>query len=169
MTPSPDRQATRPETGPVEQRLTGLLTQLGQRIDDYLDYLQQLHGAIRDNDAARLEQLLPHDQALQQAVDERLAERARLLEQQGVENLEQLLEQLGRPAPLIALREDLETRLERLRRQLMSNDLLLRKSQQRLRQSIGILAGHLERPAVSAYSRNGDLTTDSPRRSLARA
>lgn len=169
MTPSTHAANNSSDALPVEQKLTTLLGQLGQRIDDYLDYLQQLHDAIRNNDAPRLEQLLPHDQALQQAVDERLAERARLLDQQGVENLEELLGRLGRPAGLIALREDLEARLKQLRQQLMSNDLLLRKSQQRLRQSIGILAGHFEHPGASAYSRSGDLSTDSPRRSLARA
>jgi len=51
----------------------------------------------------------------------------------------------------------------------MSNDLLLRKSQQRLRQSIGILAGHFDNPRASAYSRKGALDSDAPRRSLARA
>ena len=165
MTPSPDR----PATESVEQRLSQLLIRLDQRIDDYLDYLQQLHIAIRDSDAARLEQLLPHHRALQQAVDARLAERDQLLSELGVDSLGAALEKLGQPATLQRKRESLEDKLEQLRQQLMSNDLLLRKSQERLRQSIGILAGHFESPRASAYSRKGALDPDSPRRSLARA
>ncbi len=153
----------------AEQRLSQLLTRLEQRIDDYLDYLQQLHIAIRDSDTVRLEQLLPHNRSLQEAVDARLAEREQLLEQQGVDSLGALLEQLGRPADLLRRRDALESKLEQLRQQLMSNDLLLRKSRQRLRRSIGILSGHFDNPRANAYSSKGSLSPDAPRRSLARA
>ena len=158
-----------PDTDPVVLRLQALFAQLEQRIDDYLDFLQQLHAAIRDNDAPRLEQLLPHDQALQQAIDEPVRQREQLLEAQGVDSLDALLGQLGNPEPLMLARERVEQRLDQLRQQLMSNDLLLRKSRERLRQSIGILAGHFDSPQASAYSRDGALGSAHPQRSLARA
>jgi flagellar biosynthesis/type III secretory pathway chaperone len=158
-----------PDTARVALRLQALFEQLEQRIDDYLDFLQQVHAAIRDNDASRLEQLLPHDQALQQAVDEPVRQRDLLLEALGVDSLGTLLGQLGNPAPLMQARERIEQQLEQLRRQLMSNDLLLRKSRERLRQSIGILAGHFDSPRASAYSKDGALASAHQQRSLARA
>ncbi len=164
MTPAP-----RIDPAELTPRLQALLDRLDHRIDDYLDYLQQLHTAIRDNDAPRLEQLLPHAPALQQAIDEPLQERERLLDELGADGLDSLFRRLGNPAELLHTRKRVEQQLERLRRQLMSNDLLLRKSRQRLRQSIGILAGHFDSPQASAYSRDGGLTSASHRRSLARA
>ncbi len=159
----------RPEPAPAAQRLQALLAQIEQRIADYRDYLQQLHIAIRDNDAARLEQLLPHDAALQEGIDAPLQQRERLLADEGVESMSELLQRLGNPAQLLQARDRVEQQLEQLRRQLMTNDLLLRKSRQRLRQSIGILAGHFDQPRASAYSKNGALDSSSPQRSLARA
>ncbi len=160
-TPRPDHPAAR--------RLQQLFEQLEGRAGDYLDFLQQIHAAIRDNDAARLEQLLPHDAALQQAIDKPLQQREQLLQEAGVESIGDLLDQLGRPQELLQARDRVEQQLEELRRQLMSNDLLLRKSQQRLRQTIGILAGHFDQPQASAYSKDGALSSASPQRSLARA
>ncbi len=158
-----------PGAAALARKLERLLRELGERMEDYQDYLKQLHEAIRDNDTPRLEQLLPQDQALQQPLGGLLELRQQMLDDLGVESLSDLLRVLGNPPQLLRARDGVERKLDNLRQQLASNDILLRRSRQRLRQTIGILAGHFDTHQSGTYCRDGALTHCDSQHSLARA
>jgi flagellar biosynthesis/type III secretory pathway chaperone len=161
------------QTTQCARLLTPLLQLQLEQVNGFLAYLEAIKQAITQNDKEQLNQLLNNT-----APDVKNIEVLQLKLQQTVtdfgytltaEGLDECVNDCQQPQ-LNKLHNDLKQQLKNLQNSLMINDLLVKKNQQRIRQSIRLLSGHQPENSSMTYSSSGNTSEDnSDRHSLARA
>ena len=155
------------------QLLYPLVQQLSEQLDGFIHHLDQVKQAIASNQKDQLDQLVGHTEQ-----DLATIEQLQLKQQQTVASFgfEQSPEGVNHcvkacSQPQLSERFDhLKEQLVTLQNALMINDLLIRKNQQRVRQSIRLLSGHAPATQNTTYTRKGDTQQDAnDSHSLARA
>lgn len=153
--------------------LLPLLQQQLEQVNDFNNYLEQIKQAISHNDKDQLNQLLSATtldvesiEQLQLKLQQTVAEYGFTLSTEG---LDECVNACQLPQ-LSKLHSDLKQQLQNLQNALLVNDLLVRKNQQRVRQSIRLLSGHQAVSSSMTYSSSGNTSEDNPdSHSLARA
>lgn len=135
-----------------------------QLIDGYIDYLDNIKQSVSGNNIERLNQLLADKSPNLHLIEQIQQQQGALLSSQGFSNslqgLEDFIDASQLPA-LKELKERLSGRLETLEKSLLVNDLLIRKNQSRVRQSIRLLSGHDQATKTATYSRDGNTDEDA--------
>ena len=156
-----------------QSQLASLLEQQLESIRHNREILDDVKALISQNDNAGLLQLLEQRPIDLSGLESMQSEQHQLLQSWGFGDDETALKQCAEACTsetLYALYETLEAELKALREGLMINDLLIRKNQQRVRQSISLLSGRIHETETSTYSRQGaTATSGTPGRSLAQA
>ena len=149
------------------------LQQQSQLISAYIDYLAAIKQQVADNETETLNHLLSENQSHVDAIENNQRQQVQLLQQFAFEPTAQglacCIEACDQQQQLAALRKTLQQQLEELEKSLLINDLLIRKNQQRVRQSIRILSGHSGTEVNTTYSRQGDTHNDDEKNSIALA
>lgn len=154
--------------------LKQILQQQTNLVSVYIDYLNAIKNAIGANDNSLLNQLLEENPIDITSIENFHRQQELTLQQHGFkvsnEGLQECLKMLKDPS-LLTMKEELDNQLTQLEKSLLINDLLIRKNQQRIRQSIQILSGRtLSNDNTATYSREGNTDkSDKNKRSLALA
>lgn len=142
------------------RQLYPLLQQQLDQVGQYLSYLEQIKLSIAHNDNNQLNQLLTQSTPLIAAIEHTQITQQQLLQASGFDSTTQGLEaciSACQQDQLSALNQQLKQQVKELQKSLMINELLIKKNQHRIRQSIRILSGHTSDPvAGSVYSSNGN-------------
>ncbi len=150
-----------------------LLQKQLEQVKDLTSYLEEIKQAITDNSKDILDQLLSGDgldvqsiELLQLKQHEIVAEFGFSASAEGLDNCVNDCQ----ISQLSALHSELKQQLKNLQNALLINDLLVKKNQQRVRQSIRLLSGHEPDSSSITYSSKGNTNEDNPSgHSLARA
>lgn len=155
------------------QLLSPLFQQLLKRVNDFTTYLDQIKQAIATNDKEQLDQLINNNSLDVTAIEQLQLEQQQVAanfgfsqSHEGVDSCVKTCDQ----TQLSELYNELRQQLETLQNSLMINGLLIKKNQQRVRQSIRLLSGHDPVNNNTTYTSSGNTheeTQDS--HSLARA
>lgn len=155
------------------QSLIPLLQQQLDQVNLVTTYLEAIKQAITQNNKDELNQLLSST-----TLDVEKIEMLQLKQQQIIaefgfssssEGMESCVMACQQPQ-LTSLYRELNLQLKGLQNSLLINDLLVKKNQQRIRQSIRLLSGHQPANGSVTYSSKGNTTEDTPAsHSLARA
>jgi flagellar biosynthesis/type III secretory pathway chaperone len=153
--------------------LLPLLQQQLEQIKDITTYLEEIKQAITQNDKDKLDLLLGGNgldinsiEQIQLKQQEIVADYGFSASAEGLDDCVNSCQQ----AQLTELHKELKQQLKNLQNSLLINDLLVKKNQQRVRQSIRLLSGHQHDSSSMTYSSNGNTSEDTPsRHSLARA
>jgi len=153
--------------------LQPILQQQLEHISQYLDYLDSIKQAITQSDSDTLDQLLEDNPKALSLIEKNRQQQSALLLKYHYEStdegLQRCLQALQNPA-LSKLKSSLDEHLKQLEKSLLINDLLIRKNQHRVRQSIQILTGHGVSHPSATYSRQGNSEqSEKDKRSLALA
>jgi flagellar biosynthesis/type III secretory pathway chaperone len=150
-----------------------LLQKQLEQVKDFTSYLEEIKQAITHNNKDKLEQLLSGNgldvksiELLQLKQQDIVAEFGFTASAEGLDNCvnDCQLTQLSE------LHSELKQQLKNLQNSLLINDLLIKKNQQRVRQSIRLLSGHEPASSSITYSSKGNTSEDMPSgHSLARA
>lgn len=161
------------QTTQCAKQLYPLLQQQLKLVEDFQHYLDEIKQAISVNQKERLQELLNQPAIELSSVEQCQLHQFQLLAEFGFEASAkgvQVCIDTCQNSDLSSLYSQLTEQLQQLQNALMINDLLIRKNQQRIRQSIRLLSGHDIKNASMTYSSSGN-TSDSTldHRSLARA
>ena len=146
------------------RQLMQLMQKQLQLIDGYIEYLDEIKHSVSENNIERLNQLLVDKSPNLHLIEQIQQQQGSLLSNQGFSNSHQGLEDFIDTSHLAALKElktRLNERLQKLEKSLLVNDLLIRKNQSRVRQSIRLLSGHDQANRTATYSRDGNTDEDS--------
>ena len=106
-----------------------------------------------------------------EAIEQLKIQQAELIRQYGYDQsehgLQELVKQCDQSQVLAGLKQELLEKLNHLQKALLVNDLLIRKNQDRVRQSIRILSGHQPATQSNTYSAQGISSAQDDKRSLA--
>ena len=155
------------------QLLSPLFQQMLEQISDFTKYLNQIKQTIADNDKEQLEVLLDNPrldfasiEQLQLKQQQIVADFGFAQSHEGIDSCVKSCDQ----APLSDLYNQLRQQLEQLQSALMINDLLIKKNQQRVRQSIRLLSGYAPVNNNMTYNSSGNTHEENlDSHSLARA
>ncbi len=154
-------------------QLRSLLLQQTDHISSYIDFLQLIRNTIAQNQSEALSQLLLENSSKMEAIEKLQIQQAELIRKFGFHTsehgLQDMIDQCDKQDKLAQLKQDLTEKLEHLQKALLVNDLLIRKNQDRVRQSIRILSGHQANSATNTYSPQGMSASHQDKRSLAQA
>ena len=152
-------------------QLRSLLVQQADHISGYIDFLQLIRNSIAQNQAETLDRLLMENPSRLEAIEQLKIQQAELIRQYGYDQsehgLQELVEQCDQSQVLAGLQQELLEKLSHLQQSLLVNDLLIRKNQDRVRQSIRILSGHQPATQSNTYSAQGISSAQDDKRSLA--
>ena len=152
-------------------QLRSLLVQQTDHISGYIDFLQLIRNSIAQNQADTLERLLMENPARLEAMEQLKIQQAELIRQYGFDRsehgLQDMIELCDQSQILAGLKQELVEKLNHLQKALLVNDLLIRKNQDRVRQSIRILSGHQPATQSNTYSAQGISSAEDDKRSLA--
>lgn len=150
----------------VMQKQTELIT-------DYLEYLDKIKQAISQSDPEALNNLLTVNKLDTEHIENAQNQQTELLIQYGFESTENGLSHCIKEcqqAELTQMHQTLTAHLKELEKSLLINELLIRKNQDRIRQSIRILSGHGVSQNSGTYSREGNKdNNEDNKRSIALA
>ncbi len=128
-------------------------------INGYIAYLDDIKHTVSINDVEKLNRLLEDNEPNLHLIEQAQQRQGSLLESSGYSNdnagLEQFISEHNLPA-LREIKDALGARLQQLEKSLLVNDLLIRKNQTRVRQSIRLLSGQETTEAATTYSREGN-------------
>ena len=142
----------------IDTRLAELMRQQHEQAEALIDYLKQVREAIASNAISRLQDLLDGGSTSLPRLESLQQQQSALLQPLGFADGAQGLHDYLQTRDSKALREQgegLARQLELLRNALLINDLLIRKNQHRIRQSIRLLSGRDQASNRPTYSRNG--------------
>jgi flagellar biosynthesis/type III secretory pathway chaperone len=159
-------------TPQVEQIRTSLEAQLRQ-IADYTIRLEQVQQAMISNDPERITLETTAAGTLFEDIESTNNACLQCVKSMGFpsdpDGLQQLIDDQQDTA-LGGLKTELDTRLTELKRVITLNDILIRKNQERVRQSIRILTGHQGQAESATYTAQGaESEYSGTPRTLARA
>lgn len=154
-------------------QLEALMDQQLQVVDKILHHLDQIKQSIAQNDHDQLEKLTHATPADFQHLEQLHHQQQQIMQASGF-SLDRHGSISGNNSPdceqLKQAHLELTQKMEQLQQSLLINDLLLKKNQHRVRQSIRILTGHPKESATTTYSDQGSTTNNgSVTRTLARA
>ncbi len=154
-------------------QLRSLLLQQTDHISSYIDFLQLIRNTIAQNQSDALSQLLLQNSSKMEAIEKLQIQQAELIRQYGFHTsehgLQDMIDQCDKQHKLSELKQELTEKLEHLQKALLVNDLLIRKNQDRVRQSIRILSGHQPGGQTNTYNPQGISAGHEDKRSLAQA
>lgn len=146
------------------RQLMQLMKKQLQLIDGYIEYLDDIKQSVSGNSIERLNHLLADKSPNLHLIEQIQQQQGSLLSNQGFSNspqgLQDFIDASHQPA-LKELKAHLSERLEKLEKSLLVNDLLIRKNQARVRQSIRLLSGHEQANSTATYSRDGNTDEDA--------
>ena len=144
-------------TPQLEQLKTQLEAQIAA-IDSYTTQLDEVKQALTGTDPELIAQRVAQATELFQALEESSSRCLQLLPEMGYaaapDGLEKLVEDAADTA-LSQLKSELEEKVSALKHAIMVNDQLIRKSQNRVRQSIRVLTGHSPAGDGDTYDAGG--------------
>jgi len=145
-------------TESISQRMAALMHQQLEQVQSYVDYLDQIKRSISSNDTQQLQKLVQQPPFNGQEIEQKQQQQIQLLAEAGyaAQALDDFIEQQDESHELATLRLSLKQQLGKLDQSLLINNLLLQKSQQRVRQSIQLLSGHDISSVPASYSRSGN-------------
>jgi flagellar biosynthesis/type III secretory pathway chaperone len=150
-----------------------LLQQQLEQVSDFSSYLEEIKQAITHNDKDQLNQLLSATKLDVESIEQLQLKQLQIVAEYGFTQSAAGLDECVNACqllPLSKLHSDLKQQLQHLQNALLVNDLLIRKNQQRVRQSIRLLSGHQAASNSMTYSSSGNTREDIPdSHSLARA
>lgn len=142
-------------------------------ITKYIEYLGRIKQVISQGKADQLNQLLGHQPFDIALIDNCRQQHLNLLAQHGYSGSDQGLKHYieeSNDAGIKALYLALVEQIRQLEKSLLINDLLIRKNQHRVRQTLKILSGHNLSDNATTYSREGGTDQlENSKRSLAQA
>lgn len=148
-----------------QQTLQQLLQQQFKQVGIYQQYLDQIKAAISGDDAQRLQKLVANPPPEGDSIEQNQRQLQQMLIEagysQGLQEMDAWLAEHALAPELPILWKDLKQSLKLLEQALFINNLLLQKSQQRIKQSIRLLAGHTIAGEPASYSRQGDAESAS--------
>jgi flagellar biosynthesis/type III secretory pathway chaperone len=155
-------------------QLQQILSLQKQQVSEYIEYLNEIKSCVTLNDTARLTDLVDEPVLTPELIQSSQQQQANLLTEHGYDSsprgLEQFIQDSDRADELASLKKSLDDKLRELEKSLFINAYLVRKNQQRVKQSISILTGHQQTNPSTTYSREGNTQNiDLSRRSLAEA
>jgi len=157
----------------VNDRLRTLLTDQREQAAMLILYLDEVRQAIATNAIDHLQQLVETGSPSLAVLESLQNQQNSLLQQHGFSTGPQALQDYldaNAPSELQQLGGALSEQLSRLRNSLLINDLLIRKNQHRIRQSIRLLNGRDNANNRATYSRTGHSEEhDTEKRRLATA
>lgn len=128
-------------------------------VSKYNDYLSEIKQAISEGDAEQLDKLVTQQPIDIRQIESNRQQQSQLLAQHGWDEshqgLQDYLQEHG-PASLKDLQQSLVEEIKQLEKALLINDLLIRKNQHRVRQTLQILSGHAVSDHAVTYSREGN-------------
>ncbi len=156
------------------RELHAILQQQAEAISNYIDYLQLVKNAVAQNQTDELNRLLSQNSSHIAPIEKIQLNQADLIQRYGYhqteQGLEQLIESCDQAEQLHQLKQALSEQLKQLEKSLLINDLLIRKNQERVRQSVRILSGHGNHQHGTTYSRQGNpSSSEDDKHSLALA
>jgi len=156
------------------QQLVQIMTLQQQQVTAYIDYLDTVKQSVLEHDTDHLDQLLQQTQPGAEIIEQSQQLQAKLLSEQGYEvnqsGLDTCIQQCDQSGQLKTLKKQLHESLGELEKSLFINSYLVRKNQDRVKQSIRILTGHQQSDRSKTYSREGNsANTERSSRSLAQA
>ena len=141
------------------QLLSPLFQQMQEQISDFTKYLNQIKQTVAENDKEQLEVLLNNPrldfagiEQLQLKQQQIAADFGFAHSHEGVDNCVKSCDQ----EPLSDVYNRLKQQLKKLQSALMINDLLIKKNQQRIRQSIRLLSGYSPVNNNMTYNSSGN-------------
>jgi len=157
-----------------QQALQELMQQQLNQVEIYQLYLDKIKAAISGDDAQGLQKLVADPPPEGDCIERNQQQLQQMLVDagysQGLQGMDAWLAEHMPEPELAILWKDLKQRLKLLEQALFINNLLLQKSQQRIKQSIRLLAGHSIAGAPASYSLQGDAESASDsQRTLAQA
>lgn len=151
MNPKPNNQ--------LSKQLIDIMQKQLQQVSEYNEYLSQIKQTITRGDSEQLNQLLSQQPVDINQIEKARQQTAQLLTQQGYEDgdtgLQDYIRECGQAA-LKNLHQSLIQHVKQLEKALLINDLLIRKNQHRVRQTLQILSGHGVSENAVTYSRQGN-------------
>lgn len=158
------KQSSTPLFQVMQQQLT--------LIQDYCAHLERIKQAITQNEIDSLSQLLLQSELDIKKLQQSQQQLALTLQDLGFKDTQSDLTQAVEAYhdnDLSKLHQALSDALKQFENTLLINDLLIRKNQQRVRQSIRILSGHNSNGSPDVYSRKGNKESNDEQRSIAMA
>lgn len=147
------------------QQLHQILQQQCDQVSAYIDYLQHIKNSIAENQTDQLEQMLSLNASKIGAIEQIQKQQAKMLDSFGFSHddagLEACIQACDQQQRLSTLKQTLKHQLQQLEKSLLINGLLIRKNQDRVKQSIRILSGHHPSLGESIYCRQGNTTTET--------
>jgi len=156
------------------QQLVQIMTVQQQQVIAYIDYLNAIKQCVEQSDTDHLDQLLQQAHPGAETIQQSQQQQANLLSDLGYEinqaGLESCIQQCDEGGQIKTLKNQLDKSLRELEKSLFINSYLMRKNQDRVKQSICILTGHQQPDRSKTYSRKGNSeNTELSSRSLAQA
>ena len=143
----------------LSTQLLGIMQKQLDLVANYNEYLNQIKMTITQGDAEELNQLIFQPPVDIRQIEEHRLQQAQLLSHHGYEadekGLQDCVKECDQPA-LKKLHTSLIDQIRRLEKGLLINDLLIRKNQHRIRQTLQILSGHGISDKAVTYSREGN-------------
>lgn len=148
----------------LSDRLSANMQKQLQLISQFDQYLADIKQAITEGNADQLNLLLSQQPDEFNQIELIRLQRAEILLQHGYTDNEKCLQQFMQECsdePLKHLHTSLSKAISKLEKSLLINDLLIRKNQQRVRQTLQILSGHGTTASAGTYSREGNTDDQS--------
>ncbi len=128
-------------------------------VDEYINFLDKIKQTITGGDTEQLNQILASTQIDLKEIEKIGQQQMVILQRKGYEpsstGLKNYIGDIAQPE-LEQSNQILSEKTRQLEKSLLINDLLIRKNQDRVRQSIRILSGHGPTQAAGTYSRQGN-------------
>ncbi len=153
-------------------QMEALMQQQLEQVHRYIEYLDQIKLSISSNDSEQLQKLVEKPPLDTIEIEHNQQQQLSLLGSAGFtqDELDAFIQQQSDHTKLAELRQQLKKQLGKLEQSLLINNLLLQKSQQRVKQSIRLLSGRDISSAPASYSRSGSVeSTGKNGRVLAQA
>lgn len=143
------------------RQIAALLRQKTQHVTGFKHHLEEIKTAITSNDIDKLNGLISQTTEFFGALNTSQSQLLAFLNEQGNHEPHHALQHFikqhdDEQQQLHRLNETLNEQLDSLEKALLVNDLLIRKNQHRIKQSIRILSGHEQTNKPSTYSSTGD-------------
>ena len=141
-------------------QIAALLNQKTQQVTDFKHHLDDIKTAITSNDLDKLNGLISQTTDYFGALNTSQTQLLAFLNENGDHEphnaLQHFIEQHDdKQQQLHHMNESLKEQIDSLEKALLVNDLLIRKNQHRVKQSIRILSGHEQTKKPSTYSSTG--------------
>jgi len=156
------------------KQIDQVLTLLIDQVSSYINYLSEIKTAISNNKSDSLNNLLENQPLNPELIEKTQKQQLNILNHYGFETTEDGLNTCilacHNSKQLSSLQSTLKEKLKELENSLLVNSLLVKKGQNRVKQSIRILSGYSTTSTASSYSKFGHIENhEENKHSLAQA